>query len=571
MKRLFLLLFLLLAGTGWGANWYVDPLSDAPADGGDGTTSATSGANRAEKTLAAALTDALVHADAAATIYVNGNLDSTDQGAAWALNINANKSITFAPLAAAPATSLWTSDVTTHFITCSASGTTITFDRIYFLLATTAANQAGFYKVADSTSSWVFTDCDIIDSSTYFVFYIADGTGADHTITLTNTDITTACANNGALYVFDLLNFTMTGGTFTSTGTSPMMQLAGGSELVKFSGVTFVSTSTGAAVRTNSFAAGTSYVRWLEMDSCTFTDICRAIYSADDNLGHFRFTNNTLTSTTAVNMFHLGSDNVGEGTTDKFYGAYIGNNTFNKTAGASGHLMLLGLTCYGALVENNVMYQADTNDWGIVDKGTGNIVRNNIVRGANALYLSGAQNGKYYNNTLIAYNGGAACYSAGNTEALAPANCRLWNNIFIGTGGTMGFQIASVGGSYYHHDFYVDYNCYFGGSTTSVALDNINYTDLTTLQAKWDVWTAAQSGFTRSTNTGNDEHSLLANPGLRNPAGDDFVPTNNLLLYSGKPDADGRASYIGALHPKVGQPFDKNRWRYSGMTLGGHW
>mgnify|MGYP001565881591 CR=1 FL=1 len=28
---------------------------------------------------------------------------------------------------------------------------------------------------------------------------------------------------------------------------------------------------------------------------------------------------------------------------------------------------------------------------------------------------------------------------------------------------------------------------------------------------------------------------------------------------------------LGALHPKVGEPFDKNRWRYSGMTLGGHW
>ena len=237
--------------------------------------------------------------------------------------------------------------------------------------------------------------------------------------------------------------------------------------------------------------------------------------------------------------------------------------------------MLIGTNVQGGEIAYNTCVQNKADDWGIVLKGGNIVCHHNIVTGPHSLYISGSRGCLVTNNSC--YNGGTALPAlkvADNQDSTTPINNEIYNNVFLGIGASA-LCVSVDEGEEYHWDTYFDYNCYWTDNATVATLGTINcdlVDGLVDLLTAWSVtWTAANATDTRIAFSANDSHSLVMNPALRNPAGGDFVPTNNLLLYSGKPDADGRASYIGALHPKVGEPFDKNRWRYSGMTLGGHW
>ena len=361
---------LVFGAVGWAADWYVD---DDSLTGGDGTTSAITGAHRAFHTIGDAITAAAASGDtinvAAGTYTENVNVDKS-------LTLTGASSATVTVTAAAPAVSVFT--VTANDVNISGF---------------TATGATGPY-VGDQHAGIYFPahveNCNIHDNKL---------TGNIVGILMLDTENTTTAGNN----------------TFTSNIAST--NLASGFEMQHTYGNTFTSNTANSngkygfcldSARNNIFTGNianlnTRYGFWLKQGEGTFGS------------NYNTFTNNTANSNTrsGIRMTNLSGNNIFTGNTfdsntiagmelggtpgDAVSNLTVNNNSFSGNATGiaidAGAVItsvvlrynnIVGNTSYGASNAGTGTLDAENNWWGDasgpgpVGPGTGDKVSANV-------------------------------------------------------------------------------------------------------------------------------------------------------------------------------------------------
>jgi hypothetical protein len=218
----------------------------------------------------------------------------------------------------------------------------------------------------------------------------------------------------------------------------------------------------------------------------------------------------------------------------------VENNHIEYTGTHAGHAILLGSGVDSGSCIGNVILGRDLDAnaaIGIIVKGEGNYIANNVVLMKRGIYLKGGAMNKIVHNSVLALNGFALQWLI-STDS--PMKNVIYNNIFWG--GAYALYISNGEGG----NNYLDYNCYVPGSS-GLAYDEENaaaYASLTALRAQW----------TNQTNwsglhlfVSNDAHSIEADPKFKDPFHGDFaLLPGSPCIGSGMPTPGGGKTTIGA-------------------------
>ncbi len=278
----------------------------------------------------------------------------------------------------------------------------------------------------------------------------------------------------------------------------------------------------------------------------TTVDCYNFVKVADNNIGFAKICDNNIVQTDSGVGLYIGLPDESRTPVNILSGWVVNNNTITKNQGAAGngHLLLMGVNCYGAEIAHNTFTSQSkaanpSSDYGIIDIGKYNNFHHNFVKAANAFFIdSGISYGNYGKiqyNTICA-TAGYCLYWYPAWYQPAPAGNIITNNILdTSCGGT---YAMSDNNTHAHYDNYINYNCYYG----SVRLDGTTYNAIAALTAKWKTWSDVWPG--------NDAHSIMADPQFVDIENDDFgLEPTSPCLNAGEPTLFNGKSTIGTWQP----------------------
>ena len=388
----------------------------------------------------------------------------------------------------------------------------------------------------------------------------ASGGIAIRTVLFTNCDID-ATGVGITLTMVDAASVTISGGSYSSAGTNIKFGLASSGNIPIISITNCTLNSTGAAP--GSWNIDTSN---LNSNIITFITTGCTIGSATSNTNSsngirvpefadklYLDNNNIYMETSSTEPFGIQAGADADTNTNPLIQVVVTNNHIEYTGTNSGHALLLGAGVNYAECSYNTILGADNaTALGIIIKGEGNNVTNNIISVFRPILVKGGARNKIINNTcyVIGATGRALTWQVSTDN---PDYNYIYNNIFDASNGEYALSIIDGEGG----NNILDYNCYVTGSG-GIAFDadntNASYT-LTQLQTQWVDqvgWTSGEHIYTL-----NDAESLDKNPNFTDADGGDFTVNNPLVKAGGKPDINGNTTTIGAIQPP---PSNNNRF-----------
>jgi len=481
MKILNLLcLFLLCAGSGFGADWYISPTgNDTTGDGSESTPYKTFG--KAYSLMAD--TD---------TCYVADGAYTEDDGAYAYLSMGSDKTVTFEGSSQDKSLVTYNGPASGSYHIRLAAGMllkTATFK--YMTITASAANTYAFFIDTNSTTvgpKLVVDNCTISTGKTNgSLLYVEDSTdGSEVTdITISNSTIT----SNGTgvcLWTESIDNVTLDTCVITS-GTNPVIKVTAdlGSIDVKDCTIDDSGVSVEYVVQTSAVDAAIDYIRFTG-NTCALG--MRGVI-VDEFADTAIIEDNTMTITnnaTASHCFMIGNDS--QTTTNPIANCSIQNNTITYAGTHTGHAVLVGGNVNNAEVSYNKIIGtglATDNAFGIVLKGNGNNVHHNTVKARVPLIIKGSLYNKVFNNTFL-------CTGATGSRALellddtdTTKGNYFCNNIFDGSGGL--YAVYYQNNAANNNRF--EYNCYVLGATSMFYDGAANRASVAAMQT--NLWASA--------------------------------------------------------------------------------
>lgn len=253
----------------------------------------------------------------------------------------------------------------------------------------------------------------------------------------------------------------------------------------------------------------------------------------------------------------------------------VEHNSFNFSASAHNHLILIGTGAAGGVLYNNTITSSGTTGgWGVILKANNWLISNNKFYGISpAIYLAGTNNSFVTQNTFVATDasGGAATilvrshqdaiYGSDFGKRGIPFNNYVVDNIFQSKGSyqalahcdTNACTGASTYGSgrtepYWSNRF--DNNIYYAPDNSSAHVsigngataENVTLAEgVSTLRSTWQ-----SSSYTDSSSISNynDLHnSNIGDPGIISPSSGNFKATSSLVKNKGSVPVTSIGSY----------------------------
>ncbi len=435
---------------------------------------------------------------------------------------------------------------TSYAIRLTAAGT-ITFNNIN-VMPIGASCSFLFDGGGTSDYSVTFNDC-VLDMNGLSSSICSTGSGTGESVIYNRCTLTaTNATSSGMFYIHSFDVFEVNDCDITKEGTtSSMFYFIEDSNVLKVQDCNMSSNNTVIRLSAASEAMSLDH---LIITGNTVTGCGMFLDIYDEDIRFAKICNNTIhsnvsTSEDSTAILTIGRS-IGTGT-NTLSGFVIKNNTLTKNA-TTGDCIQLGTICRGAEVSHNTITSIATgNAHGIAVRGSRyNNIHHNIVKSPRPIYQYGLVVSGFYNkiqyNTFYSNNSEAYCFSTDVTNGYKPSNNVITNNIFDASAGT-----CAMHDTYYpstcDFDNHIDYNCYVGGSLTTVELGNVYYNVLADLQAKWATWS--------DTWPKNDAHSIFADPQFMDAANGDFkLKPTSPCLNTGKPTLDSGYTSIGAWQRK---------------------
>ena len=432
--------------------------------------------------------------------------------------------------------------------------TNFAFEDITFDAGSGAAANYAAYLRADAIAASVltFTRCNFIDDLAGKMAIEIESTSALLTLTMTNCNVTVSSTCRGLFaYAASIATLTITGGTWTHTGSNGSLLDVRSAAQVKVSGVTFDSTQpTGDIVSFKATAASSR----LSITGCTVIGRAAngnwAIYAADYWTNVY-IANNSIFSLNNADPVGLAGICCGydADTTANPMGQVIVHDNLVQSTGStahSSHGMLLGSGADGAQFYNNTILlctEAGSGvNIGMVFKAERCIVHHNIITGSRGLLCKGASYSNISYNTIKALETYAISIDPGATNTI-PSKCNNFeNNIIDATAGTYAIyenQIFGAGGDPIDNRF--DFNCYFLG-TAKAGYFGSDKADLAALKTYW-------AAVTNTLWILNDANSIVADPQL---SGTFTLGAASPCLNAGRPTPGSGLTTIGAWQRRQG-------------------
>ena len=386
------------------------------------------------------------------------------------------------------------------------------------------------YCDADTDYNLTFDNCDFdtLTSTDHYFIYTDTHTSAPEgsVVFKNNCTFTSNSSAYQAFNLYDVKTFRVVDSTMTRTnvsGSNRVFLLRGKIGSFDVQRNTII---TDDLVITDCTALGVAdYVEKLRLNKNAITGGNRLVYIDNEDVQMVEIDGNTGSSSYNATKFSIGPDN-GPITRNNEC-VRISNNKMTFT-GATGHVMLLGTSCYGALIYNNDFERTVSGDYGIVIKGRHNNVFNNRIKSGNPIYIAGGRYNTVWNNTAIAISGYAFHWNREVTDGTTAICNEVFNNVFDGSaGGEYAVYDLTPGGN--HGDNRFDYNVLIAGSTDLARLDGVNYSTIAAMQAKWATWSEFWPD--------NDKHSF----------------EGRAVKKMGRPDMYGNQSHVGAVLPRSSQ------------------
>lgn len=503
MQKLILTLILVLCcSSAWGATYYVDKSCALNGDGTQscckGTGGACTGSAGAYNTIAAGLDSppSGTHTINVAAGTYTSTVTITSNENNKTLNVVANGPVTVLTATSPPIS-------VGSFETTNAS---VTFDGFTFQTSATGSAAGLTWSTTNHNAALKFSNCSFIphnNNNTYAPFFLSSAPTSPSNRSLTlDKVVATGKGQIGnffkGLAVLNVLNDSRITNPTVFTGSSNwLMHIGGPTGTVTVSDSSFVSgdgsndgshygacgiivdsTTTeisGIRIRNNTFSVGVENCSVVDAHGYSGVSYPVTIDKNEIDTGGQGITVGTESGVTA---YDLGA-------------VVVSNNIVRKHGPGNGHGMYLGhgLTNVKAF-KNSIDVSSRTNEYGLVYKGLGASVYNNVVVGDYACTIKGGSTLSFFNNT---------CISSGTTgvhaalyllnEPIAPTTnnfaLTIKNNIFYTN--TAPYSVYSVNPNTTYNDTILDNNLYRGGSIATFYNANINSYDLAGWRAYWAV------------------------------------------------------------------------------------
>jgi parallel beta-helix repeat protein len=359
------------------------------------------------------------------------------------------------------------------------------------------------------------------------------GTG-NTTRTLTVSGSTLSSGGGRGILVYSADSIVIDDCTVTAAGVYDAMNVSAISSLNVINSIIHV-VSTGVGIETEDQAKAFTAV----INNNTITTVSGKAINVGQYATHCEVIGNTINNAGVGYGVIVGLD---ADTSAHHLGAvWVLSNTVTGTTGESGHGILLGAGVnYAECAKNTISLTALNTSGlniGIVVKGEGINIHDNLVKAYRCIYLKGGSRNKITNNTCYSTGGYALTWGISTDN---PENNTITNNIFDASGGL--YSVYIIDGS--HGNNYLDYNCYTAGSS-GLMHDHGTTSDYTwtTWKAQITTWSLADLFWAE-----NDAHSIEADPQFIDAANGNFKPRNSNLRI----DAD---TYIGSENPVTNKPW----------------
>jgi hypothetical protein len=410
------------------------------------------------------------------------------------------------------------------------------------ILSTTAANDAIYNTSSAYAGTTTFEGCTITCADAQFTpFLIRKST----LFTINNCTVTmNGTPSIGLCYVLDSVNNVVitncTIDTSGSTSLTTILDVATNGVLTSLDlSDNTITLGDHDVVSITTQPAPTS-AGSIVISRNTITDGQSIFLTEDEAVTSILVSDNTQSSQYGGNGVEIGKNAQNDaeyaGTSNTYSDVRVINNTLAKTGAAAGHNMMIGSNTSGAIISGNYCSQTQTDDFGIVIKGSGALITNNIVTGRICLYLLAAKSCEVYNNTLYATTASAILWDV--IQTTESENCIIKNNILDASGGgTLAVQDGPSADR--GHEF--NNNCLVAGSTAISDLGGVNQSTLAAVQAKWATYSTLHPD--------NAQSSINADP--------KFIDTTDFKLGSNSPCLG-----IGRYNEEY--PLGRNRYNYFG-------